>query len=130
MEGGVMALTDAERKLLEELEATLTAQDPKLASKFSQPHRRIHPTTTVLGAIGFLLGMAGLVAGMSTSWAISVAGFVVMLVCAILVMSGWTAIPGDTSARSSSVKASAQRPAGPSSFLDRMEKRWRDRLEE
>ncbi|MCL1906719.1 MAG: DUF3040 domain-containing protein [Propionibacteriaceae bacterium] len=120
-----MALTHEERKLLEELEATFTAQDPKLASKLTKPHRRIHPTKTILGALGFLVGMIALVVGMSTTWLISVAGFVLMLVCAILVLSGWSPSASD----SVGVTSSSTSPSAPS-FMDRMEKRWRDRLEE
>ncbi|MCL1923356.1 MAG: DUF3040 domain-containing protein [Propionibacteriaceae bacterium] len=123
-----MALTDAERKLLEELEANFASQDPKLASKLAQPHRHIHPTKTVLGSIGFLLGLAGLVAGMSMGWPVSVAGFVVMLVCAILVISSWSLTAGPSPVMSTSTPTVGKSSA--TSFMDRMEKRWRDRLEE
>ncbi|MCL2784673.1 MAG: DUF3040 domain-containing protein [Propionibacteriaceae bacterium] len=117
-----MALTDAERKLLDELEATLTAQDPKLVSKFAKPHRRIHPTKTIGGVIGFLLGLVGLVAGMSSFWWISVIGFVVMLVSTILVISGYSKLPEQT-------RGPAPVPAG-ESFMSRMEKRWQDRQDQ
>ena len=120
-----MALTDAERKLLDELEATLTAQDPKLASKLSQPRpqHRIHPTKAVGGVLGFLAGLVALVAGMSSYWWISVAGFVVMLISAVVVISAWSRMPGDlrTSGASESTGAG---------FMTRMEQRWRDRQDQ
>jgi len=119
-----MALTDAERKLLDELEATLTAQDPKLASKFSQPPRRVRPGKVVGGVVGFLIGLVGLVAGMMSYWWVSVAGFVVMLVSAIIVISAWSAVPGD---RQSSAASS---PAPTESMMSRLEKRWQDRQQQ
>ena len=118
-----MALTDAERKLLDELEATLTAQDPKLVSKFTRPHHRIHPTKAVAGVVGFLVGLVALIAGMSSYWWISVAGFVIMLVSAIIVISAWTKTPGEG-------KPTARSETTSESFMDRMEKRWRDRQEQ
>jgi len=118
-----MALTDAERKLLDELEATLTAQDPKLASKFSQPHRRVHPAKAVGGVVGFLIGLIALIAGMSSYWWVSVAGFIVMLISAIVVMSSWSKTPGgDTS--------SSTMPPPSESMMTRLEKRWQDRQQQ
>jgi len=114
-----MALTDAERKLLDELEATLTAQDPKLASKFSQPHRRVHPAKAVGGVVGFLIGLVGLVAGMMSYWWVSVAGFIVMLASAIVVISAWSKTPGDVS--------SVMPPPASESMMTKLEKRWQDR---
>jgi len=113
-----MALTDAERKLLDELEATLTAQDPKLASKFSQPHRRVHPAKAVGGVVGFLIGLVGLVAGMMSYWWVSVAGFVVMLASAIIVISAWSTTTGDVSPVMSPPSES---------MMTKLEKRWQDR---
>ena len=114
-----MALTDAERKLLDELEATLTAQDPKLASKFSQPHRRVHPAKAVGGVVGFLIGLIALVAGMSSYWWVSVAGFIVMLASAIVAISAWSKVPGDA--------PSAAAPVPNESMMTKLEKRWQDR---
>jgi len=117
-----MALTDAERKLLDELEATLTAQDPKLASKLSQPHRKVHPAKVIVAVIGFLVGMIALVAGLSAAWWISVIGFVVMLASAIVVLSSWSSTPGEPK--------SAPGPVAPppnEDFMTRLEKRWQDR---
>jgi len=114
-----MALTNAEQKLLDELEATLTAQDPKLASKFSQPHRRVHPAKAVGGVVGFLIGLVGLVAGMMSYWWVSVVGFIIMLASAIIVISAWSKTPGDIS---SSI------PSQPNeSMMTKLEKRWQDR---
>ena len=115
-----MALTDAERKLLAELEATFTAQDPKLVSKFAQPAPRAHLSRAVVGVIGFLVGLVVLVVGLSSYWWISVLGFIVMLVAAVVVFSTWTKNPG--------VSRGPTRPAPqPEDFMSRLEKRWQDR---
>lgn len=119
-----MALTDAERKLLEELEATLTAQDPKLVSKFTKPPRRIHPSRAIGGVVGFLVGLVALVAGMSLYWWISVIGFIVMLVSAIIVISGWSNTPRGE------MQKTAPSPTRTESFMDRVQKRWNDRQEQ
>lgn len=122
-----MALTDAERKLLEELEATLTAEDPKLASKLSQPHRRVHPAKAVVSVIGFLVGLVALVAGMSSQWWISVIGFVIMLVSAIVVLSSWSASPAGEVKGPSGPRGPV---VAPEDFMTRLEKRWQDRQEQ
>jgi protein-S-isoprenylcysteine O-methyltransferase Ste14 len=121
-----VGLTEAERKLLDELEATLISEDPKLVSKFAQPHRRIHPTKAVVGVIGFLLGLLGLVVGMSSFWWISVLGFVVMLVSAVVVVSGWSRMPGELPSSSARVPSDPNRE----SFMDMMARRWNERRDE
>ena len=119
-----MALTEAERKLLDELEATLTAQDPKLVSKFAKPHRPPRPSRAIGAVMGLVLGLAGLVAGiaMSSFWWISVVGFILMLVSAFLLLSTWQRNPGPVG------PAQTSKPG--EDFLARMERRWRDRLDQ
>ncbi|MCL2735332.1 MAG: DUF3040 domain-containing protein [Propionibacteriaceae bacterium] len=117
-----MALTDAERKLLAELEETLTAQDPKFASKLAQPHHRIHPAKAVSGVLGFLIGLVALIVGMSSYWWISVTGFVVMLVSAIVVMSAWSTITGEAKPAASTDSREG--------LMSRLEKRWQDRQDQ
>jgi hypothetical protein len=122
-EGVSMALTEAERKLLEELEATLTAQDPKLASKFSQPVRRVHPSHAIAGVVGVLVGLAGLIVGMASEWWISVIGFVIMLVSVVMAFSSWSHPGGEPKTITNSEPKKAD-------FIARMERRWRDRQEQ
>ncbi|MDR0285955.1 MAG: DUF3040 domain-containing protein [Propionibacteriaceae bacterium] len=125
-----MALTEAEQKLLAELEATLTAQDPKLASKLTQPHRRVHPSQAIGGVLGFLVGMAALVVGigMGAFWWISIVGFVVMLASVILVMSAWNGLPGQGKTSPAAVPQAPKAPV--ESMMDKLERRWRDRQEQ
>ena len=120
-----MALTDAERKMLEELEQTLTAQDPKLVSKFSQPVKKVHPGQAVGGVLGVLVGLVALVAGLSSFWWISVLGFVIMLVSVVVVMSAWSHQSASTDKAKPTPSATAQQVG--EDFLSRLEKRWRER---
>ena len=75
--------------------------------------------------IGFLIGLVGLVVGMSSFWWISVLGFVLMFVSAVIVMSGWSKISGEPS-------TSPRVSVDPSheSFMDIMARRWNERRDE
>ncbi len=123
-----MALTAAEQKLLDELEKTLTDEDPKLAVQFTrQPQGRAvrHPAKAAIGALGFVIGLAALVVGLSSYWWISVVGFVLMLVSVAAFISTWS----KPSSRKPSAKPVPPRSAN-QDFVARMEQRWRDRQEE
>jgi uncharacterized membrane protein len=118
-----VALTAAERQLLDELEKTFTQDDPRLAQKLSAPPRAFHPANLALGSILFLIGIAALLVGMSQGWWISVLGFVAMLTAVILVVSvhsGGKARP--TNAR----VAGGPRPVKPD-LMARLQQRWNDR---
>jgi len=118
-----VALTEAERKLLAELEQTLKAEDPKLADKLAAPARHVHPTRAVLGGLGIIVGLLALVIGMSVHWAVSVAGFLVMLGSILLVMSAWS--PGHLSAKPGHPRG--PKPAGSPDFMSKLEERWQHR---
>ncbi|MDR2931314.1 MAG: DUF3040 domain-containing protein [Propionibacteriaceae bacterium] len=122
-----MALTDAERRLLDELEKTLTEQDPKLASKFTQAPRRPHPAHVVVGVLGLVLGLVALVVGMSSYWWISVIGFVIMLGCAFMVISSWSR---PSAAPSAPTRSKRPHATAKGDFISRMERRWQDRQEQ
>jgi len=117
-----VALTEAERKLLAELEQTLQAEDPKLAVKLAAPARRVHPTRAILGVLGVIVGLIALVVGMSLHWAVSVAGFVVMLGSILLLMSAWS--PGRPTTKPGATGAPKPNPAD---FMSKLEERWQNR---
>lgn len=121
-----MALTDEEQRLLAELEQTLSAEDPRLATKLAQPHRSVHGGKAIIGALGVMAGLAALVVGISVHWAISVVGFVVMLASVILLLSAWVpSASGDSSSSSSPTPRPTE--SATSSFMSKLEARWENR---
>ena len=80
-----MALSDEEQRLLEQMEAALAAEDPKLVNTLRGTGvRRIHRRRAAVAGVGFFLGLALLVAGISLegevmSVVVSALGFVVMV---------------------------------------------------
>jgi uncharacterized membrane protein len=119
-----MALSEAEQELLAKLEASLSAEDPKLAHKLAHaPARRIHPKQATLGVVAFLIGIVMLVIGISTIVWVSIGGFVVMLAGAIVFLKAWQTPPGGAPAA-----AKAAAPSSGPDFMSRLEQRWQDRL--
>ncbi len=131
-----MALSESERRLLDQMEKALAAEDPKLAKTFRggpQP-RRVHPKRATAAGLGFVAGVALLVVGMMTWPGLSVIGFVAMVACAVIALQSWRPVvdddditggPGPDSPRSTS-----RTPDQDSGFMDRMEERWRRRRDE
>ncbi|MCL1840202.1 MAG: DUF3040 domain-containing protein [Propionibacteriaceae bacterium] len=121
-----MALSQEEQRLLDQLEASLAADDPDLAQKFgAKPVRRMRGGRLVACVAGFIVGLAALVGGITLGWVLSVLGFVVMLASAALML-----MPA------ASVRPQADRPAQPhaeaaaSGFMDRLGERWSQRREQ
>ncbi len=85
-----MALSEHEQRLLEQLEAALAADDPKLANALrGNRSRTLHRRRAALAGLGFVVGVAALLIGMQFGWVISVLGFVVMLASTVLAISAW-----------------------------------------
>ena len=89
--GGAMPLSEHEQRLLEQMERQLYADDPKLASTLRGTGRSLRSRhQVVLGAIGIVLGLVLLVAGVAAPlWPLGVAGFLVMLGSGWWASSGW-----------------------------------------
>ena len=128
-----MALSEQERKLLEQLEASLMADDPKFAQTLSGAGGvRIHRRRATLAGLGFVLGLLMLVVGVQIHPVVSIAGFVVMLAAAIIGVNSWQRATGEGQPRSQ-----APRPQGPQDatrqpsqdFMEKLEERWRKRQE-
>ncbi len=99
--------------MLEQMERALYAEDPKFATALEGSGLRTYTRRRVYQAVaGFLVGIALLMAGMVAQqiW-ISVVGFLVMLGCAALAVTGWRRSP---SRPSSPRRAGAARWAGTS----------------
>lgn len=129
-----MALSEQERKLLEQLEASLMAEDPRLADRLSGTAEvRIHRRRAGLAGIGLVLGLAVLIAGVSVHPAVSVVGFLIMLASVLLGVRSWQHI-GDEGAQPSRPGPQPPKndpPAGSGSdFMDRLEERWRRRQQD
>jgi uncharacterized membrane protein len=111
-----MALSEKEQELLAQMEAALTAEDPKLASTLrGKTPNAVHRRRAALAAIGFIAGVAILIVGMSVSWIVSVVGFVLMLVSTVSALASW--------GRATSTRT--HRTSDAQDFLHRLEEQWR-----
>ena len=119
-----MALSEEEQRLLDQLEASLAAEDPRLAQKFSPPVRtKPSPVRVAVCSGAFALGLACLVGGIPLGWVLSVVGFVVMFASiATLLLSP----PTSRVAPEKTAKAKAPAEAGVG-FMDRLGERWNER---
>lgn len=114
-----MALSNEEQRLLEQMEAALAAEDPKLANTLRGTRtRHLHRRRAVLAGVGFVMGLAALVVGMEFGIAVSIAGFVVMLIATVLALTSWRHVTDD------GVSGNAPKPPT-DDFMDRLEQRWR-----
>lgn len=111
-----MALSEKEQELLAQMEAALTAEDPKLANALrgSSP-RAVHRRRATLAAIGFVAGIAVLIGGMSVSWIVSVVGFVLMVGSTVIALTSWSQVSVPTAPRTHDTP----------DFLQRLEDQWR-----
>ncbi|MFE5399209.1 spore wall synthesis complex protein [Streptomyces sp. NPDC056568] len=128
-----MPLSEHEQRMLEQMERALYAEDPKFATALEGSGLRTYTRRRVYQAVaGFLVGIALLMAGMVAQqvW-LSVVGFLVMLGCAVLAVTGWRKAP----------KPGEQPPAGAGpqtrrqgrqkrSMMDRIDERWQRRRDE
>ena len=121
-----MALSEDEQRLLDQMEAALAAEDPKLANALrGTTTRRLHRRRAAIAGAGFLIGVACLVGGMQVSPALSIVGFVLMLIASVIAVTTWRHV-GDVSSGQSSTRS----PQGEKAFMDKMEERWRRRQDE
>jgi hypothetical protein len=148
--GGAVPLSEHEQRQLEQIEQALYADYPKLAQAVRAKDPRIHyKRRVVYAAIGFLLGVGLLLAGVVSKLIfVGVGGFVVMLACAMWALTSWRHIGGGASGRSTGPSrgpdgARSQRRerrgrkagndrrgrAGRAGFMERLEERWRRRQE-
>ena len=126
-----MPLSEHEQRMLEQMERALYAEDPKFATALEGSGLRTYTRRRVYQAVaGFLVGIALLIAGMVTLqiW-VSVVGFLVMLGCAVLAVTGWRKAPKPGEQPAAGPQARRQsRPKR--SVMDRIEERWQRRRDE
>jgi Protein of unknown function (DUF3040) len=131
-------LSEHEQRMLEQMERALYAEDPKFASALEGNGLRTFTRRRVyLAVIGFLCGIGLLMGGMIVKQtAISVVGFLVMLVCAVLAVTGWrrASKPGEQPppAAVPSRRFGSRRNQQPrrGKVMDRIEERWQRRRDQ
>ncbi|GAA3911508.1 spore wall synthesis complex protein [Streptomyces gulbargensis] len=128
-----MPLSEHEQRMLEQMERALYAEDPKFATALEGSGLRTYTRRRVYQAVaGFLVGIALLMAGMVAQqiW-ISVVGFLVMLGCAVLAVTGWRKAPkpGEQQA-GGGVAAGGRQTRQRRSMMNRIEERWQRRRDE
>ena len=122
-----MALSKDEQALLDQMEAALAQEDPKLANAMrGTTSRRVHRRRAALAGVAFVVGVACLIAGMNIHWTISVLGFVIMLAATVVAISAWERVAPDDSGAPTS--RSPKAPSGPD-MMNKLEDRWRRRQE-
>jgi Protein of unknown function (DUF3040) len=135
-------LSEHEQRMLEQMERALYAEDPKFATALEGSGLRTYTRRRVYQAVaGFLVGIALLMAGMVAQqiW-ISVVGFLVMLGCAVLAVTGWRKGPkqGEQQQEQGAGQAGGggsggstrRQPRGRRSMMNRIEERWQRRRDE
>jgi hypothetical protein len=138
-------LSEEELRLLEQMERALVEEDPKLASTLRGTSlRRSARRRAILAGLVFVVGVAVLMTGaIAQLWYVGIVGFVIMLGSATVALgsirgqqagnaepratdhsSGFTVIEGGRPGRT---RKTRNRSTSSSSFMERMEERWRRR---
>ncbi|MBW1604648.1 DUF3040 domain-containing protein [Streptomyces sp. JJ66] len=136
-----MPLSEHEQRMLEQMERALYAEDPKFATALEGSGRAPTRRRVYQAVAGFLVGIALLMGGMVTQtiW-VSVVGFLVMLGCAVLAVTGWRKGPQNGSegeepghGRRHSGRRRGSHSGGRQprrSMMNRIEDRWQRRRDE
>lgn len=127
-----MPLSEHEQRMLEQIESALYAEDPKFAHAVRSTNPQVHYKRRIIkAALGFLVGVGALMAGLvinegTVTIAISVTGFLLMVVCCVWALTSWKRMTGI-----GNEPPRGGRPARPAKagFMERMEERWRRRTE-
>jgi hypothetical protein len=132
----MVPLSEEEQRLLEQMEEALAAEDPKFVSALrGSSTRSRHKRLTIIGCLGFVVGIATLMAGaVLARTPIAVVGFVFMLAGAYLALTHFRQIGEAETADNVHpiTKAKGGRATTPkqSGFMNRMEDRWRRRRDD
>ncbi|MGW6691687.1 DUF3040 domain-containing protein [Streptomyces sp. NPDC054961] len=130
-----MPLSEHEQRMLEQMERALYAEDPKFATALEGSGLRTYTRRRVYQAVaGIVVGVALLMTGVivpNVLW-ISVVGFLVMLICTVLVVTGWRKAPkpGEQPASGSSGGSAPGHNRQRRSMMTRIEDRWQRRRDE
>ncbi len=129
-----MALSEEEQRLLEQMEAALAAEDPKLVNTLRGTGiRRVHRRRAAIAGVGFFVGLALLIIGMSTHIALSILGFLIMVAAAVTAIYSWQHVGSGPDPRKHTSRPRAPQSSGSGDgqgFMDKMEERWKRRRDE
>jgi hypothetical protein len=132
--GGAVPLSEHEQRMLEQIESALYAEDPKFAHAVRSTNPQVHYKRRIVkAALGFVVGVCALMAGLvinegTVTIAISVTGFLLMVVCCVWALTSWKRMAGIGGEPARPGGGRAARPAK-AGFMERMEERWRRRTE-
>jgi hypothetical protein len=135
--GGTVPLSEHEQRQLDQIEQALYAEHPRFARAVRAADPQVHYRRRVVYAlVGFLIGLALLVAGVSTNViAISVLGFIIMLCACYWAVISYRRMNGLPAARVSFKERRPRRREGKAGrrsgagIGERLEERWRRRQE-
>jgi VIT1/CCC1 family predicted Fe2+/Mn2+ transporter len=117
-----MALSDREKRLLEEMEAALASDDPSLESRLSGNTLTPTKPRLLLGFASILAGVVILFTGLiSQITPLGVAGFIVALVGVILVLRSLSSLASRAS------RGAPRQKSARTSLSQRLEERWNRR---
>lgn len=139
-----MPLSEHEQRLLDQIERALYAEDPKFATTVRSTDLRTHMRRRLRrAAFVLVVGVVLLVLGLSTSPAVGIAGFAVMVIALLLGLSALKRLGGSgttlrtvggNASRPTRGASSRSKPAKPSkgqgSVRERLEQRWNRRWDE
>ena len=137
-----MPLSEHEQRMLDQIEQALYAEDPKFAHAVRSTNPQVHYKRRIVkAALGFVVGVCTLMTGLvinagTVTIAVSVTGFLIMVVCCVWALSSWKRMTG-VGAEPAGPGEAAGHPTRPGrrdraprrSFMERMEERWRRRTE-
>ena len=139
-----MPLSEHEQRLLDQIERALYAEDPKFATTVRSSDLRTHMRRRLRrAAFVLVVGVVLLVLGLSTSPAVGIAGFAVMVIALLLGLSALKRLGGSSTTlrtvggnasrptRGASSRSKSAKPSkGQGSVRERLEQRWNRRWDE
>ncbi|MFW5417371.1 DUF3040 domain-containing protein [Nocardiopsis sp. CNT-189] len=125
-----MPLSEHEQRMLDQIEQALYAEDPKFANTVRQTNPMVHYKRWIIKAsIGFVVGICVLMGGMILQQpVVGALGFIIMLACALLGLSGWRKGAGGAQGAATAKGSKPARKERPG-MMHRFEERWRRRQE-
>jgi hypothetical protein len=130
--GGTVPLSEHEQRQLEQIEQALYAEHPRLARVMRAKDPKVHYRRRVVqAAVGFLLGVGMLVAGivLKHSW-LAGAGVAVLVLSSIVVIVSYRRMAGVLNRRKRRrERKAAAKSAASTGLMERLEERWRRRQE-